>query len=525
MNAGGRAIARAGLIVTGAYLASRVLGYVRTAVISAQFGASPDLDAYFAAFRIPDAIFQLVAAGAVASALIPIVTQLIVDGEEARAWRVVSTITNLMLLGLVALAGLFALLAPVLMPWITPGFDLAHTEQTVALTRVMLLSPVLLALGAVATSVLNSVGNFAVPAAAPLLYNLGIIGGAVFLAPYLGVDGLAIGVVAGSAANLGIQLASLLRGRFAYQLRLELADPAARQALLLMLPRALGLAAVQITFLVNNGFASGLGQGAVTVYNVAFTMLQIPVGVIGVPLAIVLLPTMSRALASGATERFADLTLRSLRLIAFVTLPVTGLTIVLSTQAVALLFQQGRFDAAAAAATGSILVVFAVGIVAHAMIAILAPAFYAGKDTRTPVVAAVIAVAVNVAVAVLTVRPLGLGGLAWAITLGAWVEALILVVLLERRVPAIRLRTLGSGLAAFLPGAALASVAAFTALALLGGPSATEASKIELAARLGVAGVAAAFVYGAYAAILRLRELHALRLILAELMVRPGKPA
>jgi putative peptidoglycan lipid II flippase len=523
VTASGRAIARAGLIVTGAYLASRILGYVRTAVISTQFGASPQLDTYFAAFRIPDAIFQLVAAGAVASALIPIVSELLVNGEESRAWRVASTITNLMLVALLVLAGAFALLAPVLMPWITPGFDAAQLDDTVRLTRIMLLSPILLALGAVATSVLNSLGRFAVSAAAPLLYNLGIIGGAVFLAPRMGVDGLAIGVVVGSAANFGIQAASLLRGRFTYHPRLELADPAARLALLLMAPRALGLAATQITFLVNNGFASGLGEGAITVYNVAFTLFQIPIGVVSVPLSIVLLPAMSHALAAGAAGRFAELTVRSLRLLAFLMLPATGLMIVTSDQAVAFLFRQGRFDVAAASATAELLVVFAVGLAAHAMIAILAPVFYAGKDTRTPVLAAVVSVAVNVAVAVVAVGPLGLRGLAWAITLGAWVEVAILLGLLARRVPAIPLGSLARGVAASVPGAAAASLAAFLALRLLDGRPAVEASKIDLAVELAVAGGVAVLVFVAYAAVVRLEELRTLRLIVGELFVRSSR--
>lgn len=525
MTATGRAIARAGLIVTAAYVASRALGYVRTAVISYQFGASPQLDAYFAAFRIPDAIFQLVAAGAVASALIPIVTELIVDRETPRAWRVASTIANLMLIGLLLLAGAFFVAAPLVMPAITPGFDAAQLDQTVRLTRIMLLSPIFLALGAVATSVLNSLGRFAVTAAAPLLYNLGIIAGALFLAPSMGVDGLAVGVVAGSAANLAVQGLGLGQVRFAYHPRLELADPATRTALVLMLPRALGLAATQITFLVNNGFASSLGEGAITVYNVAFTLLQIPIGVVGVPLAIVLLPAMSHALASGATPRFADLTVRALRLLAFVMLPATGLTMVVATQATALLFLQGRFDAAATQSTGDLLVVFALGLTAHSMVAILAPAFYAGKDTRTPVLAAVIAVAVNVAVALATVGRFGLAGLAAAITLGAWVEVVVLLVLLERRVPAISLSRLARGLAMMIPGAVAATVAALGALKLLDGAGPTDATKLTLAVQLGAATAAAVIVFVAYAAVLRLDELRTVRLILSELLVRRSSVA
>jgi len=149
------ALARAGIIVSGAFLVSRVLGYVRLVVIGNTFGATADLDAFFAAFRIPDLIFQLVAAGALSSALVPIVTALLTSGEPARAWRVVSTVINLMLIALAVLATGFFVFAPVIVPIITPGFAGEQLETTIELTRIMLLSPILLALGAVATSVLN----------------------------------------------------------------------------------------------------------------------------------------------------------------------------------------------------------------------------------------------------------------------------------------------------------------------------------------------------------------------------------
>jgi putative peptidoglycan lipid II flippase len=204
--------------------------------------------------------------------------------------------------------------------------------------------------------------------------------------------------------------------------------------------------------------------------------------------------------------------------------PVTALTMVVSTQAVAILFLQGRFEPSAAAATGELLVVFAVGLAAHAMVAILAPAFYAGRDTVTPVVAAVVAVAVNVAVAVALVGPYGLRGLAAAITAGAWVEALLLLVLLGRRFPEIHLGALARSLAVVLPGALAAGLAALVVLAWLDGPGPLAASKVELAVRLVLAGAAAGGVFLAYAALLRLDELHTLRLILAE-VARPRRAA
>ncbi len=193
----------------------------------------PQLDAFFAAFRIPDLIFQLVAAGALSSALVPIVSALFTTNEAARAWRVVSTVINLMLIGL-ALFGIgFFVLAPVIVPVITPGFEGAQLEKTIELTRIMLLSPIFLALGAVATSVLNAGGRFTAAAMAPIVYNLVIIAAAVFLAPTLGIDALAFGVVAGSFGHLLVQLRPLSRLGFRYAPRIDGADPQARKALAL----------------------------------------------------------------------------------------------------------------------------------------------------------------------------------------------------------------------------------------------------------------------------------------------------
>jgi len=199
-----RTLARAGMVVAGAFFLSRVLGWVRLVVITNLFGAGAELDAYFAAFRLPDAIFQLVAAGAFGSSIIPVLAGLFARNEEDRAWRVVSTVLNVMLIVLASLATVLAIFAPQIVPLITPGFDAVGIELTVRLTRIMLLSPVLLALAAVASSVLNVRGRFAAAAIAPSLYNISIIVGAIVLGPLLGVEALAIGVVVGSLFLVGL---------------------------------------------------------------------------------------------------------------------------------------------------------------------------------------------------------------------------------------------------------------------------------------------------------------------------------
>lgn len=521
MSARARTLATAGLVVTGAFFVSRVLGWLRTVVIAYLFGARPDLDAYFAAFRIPDAIFQLVAAGALSSALIPVLSGLVANAEEARAWRVVSTVVNLMLLALLGLSVVVAIAAPAIIPVITPGFDAVQTELTVRLSRIMLLSPALLALGAVATSVLNTMGRFGASAVAPIFYNVAIILGAVFLSPFMGVEGLAIGVVVGSLAHLAIQLPQLLgRIGFSYDFRLDLDDPAARQALLLMVPRAIGLGASQITFIVNTTLASVAGAGAIVAYNVAFTVLQIPIGIIGVPLGVVLLPSMSRALATGAVQDYGRLVVRSLRLLLYVMLFLTAVGMVLRRQAVTLLFNYGRFDERAIDLTANTLLFFLVGLAAHSLIAILARAFYADKDTRTPVIAAVLAVVVNVVVSVLTFGSLGLSGLALGIAVGAWVEAVLLTVLLRERTAGLGLESLGRALAEFSVGALLAALAALSVVRVSENLAGPDPGKVAILLQSAAAFAAASAVYLAYSRVLRVPELSSSIGILRQMMRR-----
>ncbi len=503
----GTALARAGVIVSGAFLASRALGWLRVSITTAIFGASPDLDAFYAAFRIPDLVFQLVAAGALGSALVPVVAGLLARDDRARAWRVASTVADLMLVGLLVLSIGFAVAAPVLVPLITPGFDVVQTELTIQLTRIMLLGPVFLALGAVASSVLNASGRFAAAALAPVAYNLAIIGGAVLLSPFLGVRALAIGVVVGSLAHLVVQLPGLRRlTGFAFDPRPDLTDPMSGRVFGLMWPRALGLGAGQVTFIINTTLASALGPGAITAYTVGFTVLQLPLGLIAVPLGVVLLPTMSRALAAGERASFSAMVDRSLRLLAYVMLFLTAVMIVGRDQIVRLLFEYGRFDVQASNVAADTLMVFAVGLAAHAMIAVLARAFYANQDTRTPVLAAFVSVGVNVTVSVLTVGTLGLSGLALGIALGAWVEVLILLWRLARDIPGLDPGREVRWWLVFGGGSALAGAAGWLVLRLLRELLGADPGKVALAVELTVATAAAAAAYLAFSRALRLGE-------------------
>ena len=247
-----------------------------------------------------------------------------------------------MLAALLLLGSIVFVLAPWIVPVITPGFPQDQLDQEVELTRIMLLSPIFLALGAMATSVLNAHRRFAAAAIAPIVYNLAIIGGTLILGPGMGVTGVAIGVVLGSVGHLLVQLPSVHRLGYRYARRVDPKDPQARRAFALMAPRAIGLAGRQLTFIVVTAVASTLGAGSVTAFNNAFLLLQIPLGVIGVPLGIVVLPALSRDAAVGRPEEYAGLVSRALRLLVFVMIPIAGLGIVLRNEVAAALFGRGQ---------------------------------------------------------------------------------------------------------------------------------------------------------------------------------------
>ena len=466
----GRILVTASLILTVAALASRLLGWIRLLVIGSQFGASRELDAYFAAFRIPDAIFQLVVAGALSAALIPVFAGYRARGQDREAWQLASSVINLVLIALAALSLVMAVFAPIFVPIVAPGFDAPTTELTIRMTRVMLLSPVLIGMGAVVTGILNTYQQFTVPAIAPLLYNVAIIGAAIFLAPIMGVEGLAVGVAIGSLAHLAVQLPNLARVGQRYDLTIGLSHPGVRRVAWLMGPRTLGLAAGQINFLISTVLASGLPEGSLTAYNYAFQLSQIPVGVIGVSIAVALFPTLSADAALGRIGEIRRQVAGAVRVLVFVAAPLTAVMIVLREPLTSVFYQYGLFSQSATDRTASALLFFAIGLVGHIVVHVLTRAFYAMQDTRTPVAWAIVAVAINVPLMATLVGPMGVEGLALALSIASVIEVIGLLWSLRRRLESV-------DEVAIVRSVARAGVAALAAaLLMLGGLTVVEGS-------------------------------------------------
>jgi putative peptidoglycan lipid II flippase len=501
-----RDLARAGAIVGVAFLVSRALGWLRLVVIANLPVERAELDAYFAAFRIPDLIYQLVAAGAIGSALIPVLTGLIHEGDEGRASRLVSSVLNAMLIALTLLGVLVFIFAPQIVPWMVPGFDEATTETTVRLTRIMVASPILLALGAVASAVLNTRGRFFAASMAPVLYNGAIIAAALLLAPVMGIDALAVGVVIGAVLFLAAQVRPLTRW-LRYEPIVDRADAAVRRVVRLLVPRALALGASQITFVVNTLLATFVAVGAVTIYTIATTIFIIPVGVMGMPMAFVLLPPLSRAVAAGDIRQFGALLVGGLRLLVYVMLFLSAVGIVLSRQIVELLFGYGAFDAQALDLTAGTLAIMLGGLAGNALCLLLARAFFSHQDTTTPLLGVVLCVTVNVAVSLATVGQLGLLGLALGVMLGDWAEAIFLVVMIWRRVPSVAIVELVRAIPVMAIGALLAAGAAAAALFATTPAFGQDPGKVAVLLQLVLATLAGGAAYLLYTRILRLPEL------------------
>jgi putative peptidoglycan lipid II flippase len=373
------------------------------------------------------------------------------------------------------------------------------------LTRIMLLSPILLALAAVASSVLNARGRFGAAAIAPSVYNIAIIVAALVLGPIIGVEALAIGVVFGSLLHLGIQVVPVIRERFHLSFDIDLSDSSSRQVLLLMAPRALGLGANQVTFVVATMLATGIGVGAVTSYNIAWTLMQIPLGVIGFPLGIVLLPSLSRAVASGSAREFGRMIVGSVRLLLWIMLFVTGVGIVVRRQVVNMLFV--GLDDHAQSLTADTLSFLLLGLAAYSLVIVFARAFYSGHDTRTPVITSLFDMVTSIVIGLATVGTLGLSGVALGLSCGAFAEAAALGVLLWRRTPGTGLESVIRPFFVFAIGAIGAAIVAALVVRVTDPLIGPDPGRLMLLAQVAVASAAAALVYIAYTRLLRIPEL------------------
>ncbi|MFN7929805.1 MAG: murein biosynthesis integral membrane protein MurJ [Blastocatellia bacterium] len=539
-------------------MGSRILGLVRELVFAAFFGAGFATDAFITAFRIPNLLRDLFGEGALSAAFVTTFTQkLNTEGEES-AWRLANLVNNglFVVVSLIVLFGMiFSPQLVHLMTDISPKrgvvdpvkaamtFDLA-----VQMTRIMFPFLLMVSLAAVAMGVLNTKGIFGVPASASTMFNVGSIFGGLLCAylfapayivsiasallhrqtPQLNpqgagraILGMAIGTLIGGICQWLVQVPSLRKVGYHWQPLLSFQDEGVRQVMKLMAPAIIGTAAVQINFLVGTNFAWSLGEGPVSWLNYAFRLMQFPIGVFGVAISTATITKTAREAAQGKLDDFRKTIASSLRLTMLLTIPSTIGLVVLAKPIIGLIYERGRFTTSDTNQTAAALMYYALGLTAYSAIKVLAPAFYALKDTRVPMLASVVSIITNYVVAKLSIESFGIGhrGLALTMSAVAIINFAILFFFLRRKLSGIQgwsllLAFIKIVVAALLMGAACYFVSDQLARAL--GQQALLARLVNVMVAVGV-GV---LVFGVAAKLLRVAELEQLS---ATVMRRFGK--
>ncbi len=422
-------------------MCSRVLGLAREQISAALFGGGGAMDAFTAAFRIPNLLRDLFAEGALSTAFVTTFSKTIARGGDEAAWALANKVLTLTVVVLSGLCVLGIVFSPQLVAAFAPGFAPAKAALTVSLTRIMFPFILLVSLAALVMGVLNARNVFAMPALASSFFNIGSIVAGVALGAWFdrsfgprALAGLAIGTVVGGALQLGVQLPALAGLGYRFRLDFRWRDPGINAILALMGPSVIAASTTQLNVLINSMFASTLGNGPIFHLAIAFRLMQLPLGLFGVALGTVTLPLLSRLIAAGHRHAFRTELSRGMRLAFLLTLPATVGLIVLAGPIISVLYQHGRFDAQQAADAAGALRFYAIGLCGYASLKVLVNAFYALDHRKTPMMVSFGAVALNLLFNWVFTFKLGWGtqGLAFSTGLVASCNFLVLYGLMRR---------------------------------------------------------------------------------------------
>jgi putative peptidoglycan lipid II flippase len=483
-----RQIARAAGTVMLAFSFGQIVGLLRRILVAQAFGAGAELDAFIAANRVSETLFNLVAGGALGSAFIPTFAGLLAKDEKKSAWKLASAVANWVALVLGLLAALAAIFAPqIVRHALAPGFS-ANPEQfalTVTLLRIQLFSAILFGLSGLIMGILNSHQVFLVPALTPSMYQLGMIFGVLILAPKMGIYGLAWGVVIGAFFHLALQIPALLKlprsndfsrsnakglkpllQSSSYSLTLGFGDANVSEVIRLMGPRLLGVAVVQLNFWVNTWLASRMAAGSVAGIEYGFALMLMAQVAIAQSIATAAMPTFAAQYALGKLDDVRNSLAATIRGVLLLSIPAAMGLIILRVPLITLLYQRGEFDTRATEIVAWALLWYAVGLVGHSVMEILARAFYALHDTKTPVLVGIGAMSLNVVFSITfaalfeRIGWMPHGGLALANSLATALEMVLLMILMRKRLGGID----GANIARGFGQATLAALGMGTAL-------------------------------------------------------------
>ena len=466
-------IGQASLILSSAFIASRILGLLRTTMFAYIFGATSTSDAYYQAFLVPDLVFTIVAGGALSSAFIPVFTHYMVgERDEKTAWHIANAALNLAVVVMMGLALLAIILAPWIVPLYNPGLSTTKTGAQelaliISLSRIMFLQSIILGAGVIINSILNAKQNFLLPAVGTVLYNVGLIIGLLpgfFLVAHrtpaaetTAVYFATIGVVLGAILQVAVQIPGVIKVGLRYSFTLDRHHPGVIQIGRQMVPRVINAAMLFFSTFVDRGLilllAIGITHpvdinGRITQYYQAFQLVLLPLGIFGMAISTAAFPTMSENVTRGRMDRVRNIIQDTLRSILFMSIPSSVGLIVLGLPIIQVLLQHGAFTLNDAISTAVPLAFFAVGLTGLASVEILTRSFYALRDSKTPVTVSISQFILKIALSLLLINAAGwglqwgLGGLALSTSIAGLLEAFALLWLLQERIEGLELRNL-----------------------------------------------------------------------------------
>lgn len=504
---------RATAIVSAALLMSRVLGILRTSLFAYTFDPKGnDANAYTLAFSLPDAIFSIVAGGALASAFIPVFADYLIEKRDRKtAWHIASSALDLSMLALTVLAVVGFIFAPQFLNLtLHPLFvrDPVQAQEVIDLTRIMLLQPIFLGGATVAVAILQARQYFLLPAIGQVIYTASLVGGILLtlidrhykiFGGHLEILGPTWGVVIGAALQFVIQIPGLVQAKMHYRFTFDISHPGVREMFRLMVPRLINAVFLYVAVFFNRGLLSSLSDGAVYGYVTAFTLVMLPIGVFGMAVSQAAFPTLAALVSAGEWERMRATILRTLRGVTYLAIPSSLGLIVLAEPISRLLLAHGRFDPRVLPSITQPLIFFSIGLLGLSLVEILTRCFYALHDSRTAVEVSVLQFLFVIALSIILLQPMGASGLALATALGSNGEALVLLLLLRPRLGGFDMKTLGIFTLNVLAASVVTALAALfvytlgTVILPVGPTSVRET--IFLAIRLSAAILSACVVY------------------------------
>jgi putative peptidoglycan lipid II flippase len=394
-NSQTRPITKGAFILAVSYSISAILGLIRDRLLAGHFGAGLELDVYFAAFRIPDFVYNILILGGLTVAFLPLFAEYF-SRNKNEVWQMTNYVLNAFLVFLISISFIFFIFTPWLIKWLFPGFGPEHYKLAIPLIRLLFLSPIFFGISNLLSGILQYFQRFFIYSLTPILYNLGIIFGILFLAPYFGIFGVGMGVVFGAFLHMAVQIPTATKCGFSYKFILDFKYPAIKSIFKLMVPRVFGVAAQQINLIIITAIASTITSGSIAIFSISNNFQSLPIGIIGASFAVAIFPTLSRTWANGQKKEFLENFSSIFRQILFFIIPISILIFLLRNRIVEILYLTGKFGLEDAKLTSACLGIFSLSIFAQSLIPFLSRAFFSLQDTKTPTLITICSVLLNI---------------------------------------------------------------------------------------------------------------------------------